>query len=668
MSTAVMTDHLPAANVQRILTVLMLISAPHFARLPLWASLLVIGICAWRWQAAQRTWAMPPRLLRSVLAIAGFAGVYAQFGTLNGHYAGVALLVLMLAMKLTEMTRRRDYLLVIYLSYFLLITHFLFSQEMLMLPVLFLGALAITMVLIDVNHPHSLLPARQTLRLSARLLLQALPLMLVFFVLFPRIPGPLWGFPSDAGAGVTGLSDSMEPGAISSLSQSDAVAFRVRFSGPAPPRRDLYWRGPVFEYFNGRAWLPGAWAEVPRPVTVSQQGPAIDYEIQMEPHGHKWVLPLDLPIGPWPADVAMGPDLVVRQRRNIIEKQLFQLRSILDYQADVKLPLSVRQRNLLLPALANPRTRALAQSWRDQLGDDRRIIQAALSLFRNEAFSYTLRPPRLLDDQPIDQFLFSTRAGFCEHYASSFAYLMRAADIPARVVTGYQGAEANGDYHIVRQFDAHAWTEVWLPGEGWVRVDPTAAVATERIELGLGGALPSGESLPALARMNRDALINLRLRWDQVNALWNRWVLAYGPELQQRFLGAIGLPGLRALLLSLTFGTVLLLLIIGIMVNRGHRALAQRDPILKEWQRFVRKLNKAGLQALPQEGPRDLSRRVSADRPEWASAVEPIARLYIRLRYASQKPDPQLFARLRQRVRRFPKLPNESPTSHPAAR
>ncbi len=655
MNPSARMDHLPARSVLRILLMLFILVAPHLPRLPLWLSALILGLGIWRGLAALKTWAMPPKLLRNLLTLVVFTGVYVQYGTLNGHHAGVALLAAMLALKLTEMIHRRDYLVVVYLSYFLLITHFLFSQDMHMILLLMIGAIAITSVLIDVNHPQAALPLRQSLRLSARMSLQAIPLMLLFFLLFPRIPGPLWGLPSDAGAGMTGLSNSMEPGQISHLGQSDEVAFRVRFDGPAPPRNQLYWRGPVFEFFNGRAWLPGSVLEFPRRISARFLSDPVAYEIQLEPHGERWLLGLDLPNQPLPPQSEIGPDLVLRQAQPVIDRQLVKLQSVLDYQVELELPLHVRNRNLALPGNSNPRSQALARQLRAEHGSEVAFLNAVLQRFRQQEYTYTLRPPLLRSSHTVDEFLFETRRGFCEHFASSFTFLMRAAGLPARIVTGYQGAEANADYHIVRQSDAHAWSEVWLPERGWLRVDPTGAVAPERIEFGLGAALPIGEPVPGLARMNRDTLFRLRLQWDRVNALWNRWVLAYGPELQDKLLASLGLPGLRALLLSLTLGTVLSLLLVGFLVSKRHRSAASQDPVLRLWRTYLRKLEKGGLDIDDAEGPQDLLQRLQQEKPQWHAGAEGITRLYIHLRYTRDQADPQLLLRLRRAIRRFPR-------------
>lgn len=649
---AAMTDHLPASKVVRILLVLLLIAGPHVARVPIWVSLLIIVIGVWRGVAAQRTWRMPQKWLRIVISVATFSAVWMQFGSLNGQLAGTTLLVAMLAVKLLEMTERRDYLVVIYLSYFVLVTHFLFSQEMAMAALMFAGALAITVVLIDINHPNGSLPLKSLGRMSGLLMLQALPLMVIFFILFPRIPGPLWGLPTDAGAGLTGLSDSMSPGDIGNLALSDEVAFRVRFSDKVPKRGEMYWRGPVFDFFDGQTWRAGAWNGIPRKLETEFLSEPIEYEIQLEAHGQKWLLALDLPTKPWLSGAKMGPDLVLTSRQKIIEKRLYLLKSATQYRADVDLPTLDNRRQRSLPN-NNPKTRELALGWKAKTERPLEVVSLALQHFRNQAFVYTLRPPLMRKPDNIDQFLFEAQRGFCEHYASAFTFLMRAAGIPARVVTGYQGGERNGDYYIIRQSDAHAWSEVWIENQGWLRVDPTAAVAPERVELGIGGALGFGEPVPGLARLNRNILLNLQLQLDQVNALWNRWVLAYGPELQQSFLAALGLPGMRTMLLSLTILSVLVLIGVNWMLNRANRLAVEADPVFVLWQSYLRKLTRAGFTVRDSEGPLQLQARLQALAPPWLMQTETINKLYVRLRYASQTPDSLLLKALQREIRSF---------------
>lgn len=650
-----MTDHLPHRSLLRLLAVLALVIAPHLLRLPVWESLTVAALLGWRGLASARQWSLPPRAIKLALAVAAFAGVYSVYGRVTGQNAGIALLVLMLALKLVEMRSRRDVMVVVFLMYFLLITHFLYSQELWTIAYLLLSAAAITAVLIDAHHPGGPLPLRTSLRMGGRMILQALPVMLLFFVLFPRIPGPLWGLPSDAGPSRTGLSDSMTPGDISSLIQSPEIAFRVRFHDAPPPKNRIYWRGPVFSVFYGRTWTQSA------EELISRQAPRIElegsartrYEITLEPMRNRWLFALDMPDPaqlPDPSRIERTGALVVD--KPIIERRLVRAVSAMRYRLEPELDERQRARHLQLPEGSNPRTVTLARSWREQGMDPARVVDAALSMFREQAFFYTLEPPRL-GRHTADEFLFDTRRGFCEHYASAFAVLMRAAGVPARVVTGYQGMEANafGDYYLVRQSDAHAWNEVWLADRGWVRVDPTSMVPPERIERSTLDALQSGalgDGLGLLQRMKYD----LEARWDLVNARWNEWVLGYGPEMQRQLLSRIGMDDLRRMILGLTIGVSAMLGLIGLFALRRAAPPRITERALLLWRRATRRLASFGYVQRADEGPRDFVQRVVAREPALAAPLHIVLDAYLRLRYAGER-NPELERALDTALRRI---------------
>ncbi len=629
----------PASAVTlQLLACLALVVLPHVTHLQPWVWLGFGGMTIWRAAAAIKYWAMPPRWLRLLLGLFAMIAVYIGYGSISGQQAGVALLILLLGMKLTELNSFRDHVVVALLAYFVLISQFLFSQELVMVLWLITGVWLVTATLLSISHPQSALPYKTSIRRSAILLLQAAPLMLIFFILFPRIPGPLWGLPSDAGAARSGLSNSMTPGDISHLASTDDVAMRVKFLGDVPRPEARYWRGPVFEYFDGRTWTPSS----PRgddlssaPIRLLTQDEVIEYEVTLEPHRERWLFTLDMPVSV-PSDAQIQHNALVLAKDKVIERRLYRASSSLDYQLAPVLHPVDRKRNLRLPGTSNPRTRELAKAWRAEGLDDASIVQEILTRFLEDEFVYTLEPP-LLGNHPIDEFLFDTRRGFCEHYASSFTFLMRAAGIPARIVTGYQGGELNalGDYYILYQSDAHAWSEVWLEGRGWVRIDPTGAVSPLRIEQGLQSALPVGEAMAlALARRHGEGLLrNLRLRWDWVNNSWYRWVLAYGPELQTDLMEKFGIKGWGQMILVLTLlgsgflGALGLILIWQI----GRRPVT--DPVLGIWQRFSRKLARLGLQRLPHEGPLDYRDRLLLSLPHQEAEIRQIAQRYLRLRY-----------------------------------
>ncbi len=650
-----MNEYLPLLTLWRLLAVLALTLLPHMARLPVWASLFIAGLIVWRGLAAYRQWRMPPPWLKFVVTALAFAGVMASFGRVSGQNAGTALLCVMAALKLLEFKGRRDVMIVVFLMYFMLVTHFLYSQELWTVAYLLVCVTAITALLVECQHRGALSP-RLTLRKGGVMVLQALPLMALLFVLFPRIPGPLWGLPADAGAARSGLSDRMSPGDISSLIQSAEIAFRVEFFDPPPAPAQRYWRGPVFDSFDGRSWEEALPTLVPGYAPALQLGGApIRYALTLEPHRARWLLALEMPAAATlPDDAFLGREGTLLARKNVIERRRYTLSSHPQFSLAADLAPRSQARYLRLPAGYNPRTAALAQRLRDAAATPADIVSAALRLFREQPFVYTLQPPALGRDS-VDDFLFATRRGFCEHYASAFTVLMRAAGIPARVVTGYQGGQLNeiGGYFVVRQSDAHAWSEVWLDGRGWVRVDPTAAVAPERIERSIEAALADRELLPSHLSARTRLRFYVEARWDWLNAQWNGWVLAYGPELQQEFLRRFGIGDLRGMILALTLlGTAMLAVLGGILLRQAAPART-RDRVLREWQRLSRRLARTGVAQRRDEGPRDYITRVRAQRPDLAAPLEDALAAYLSARYQVGDPRNSLeqLVAIRRRVR-----------------
>lgn len=641
----------------RLLVVLALVVLPHALHLPAWLGVLVAALGAWRYAAARRGLRLPPTWLRLLLTVATLIAIHGRYGTLLGRDAGAALLVAMLGLKLLELREPRDVYVAVFLGYFLVVVQFLYTQAPYMVLYL-LGVVALlTALLVDLNRQGGA-PLRDTLRLAGVMLGWALPLALVLFVLFPRISGPLWGLPNDAYSGMSGLSNEMAPGRISELSLSDAVAFRVAFDGPVPPPAQRYWRGPVFALTDGEHWRAAPASEQAAhaaPPPYSRLGAPLAYTVTLEAHNRDWLFALELP-ATVPAFARIGDDFELRSTAPVRERLRYRMASYPDYRTAAPGD-AERRRALQLPAAGNPRARALAAEWRARLGEPAAIVEAALALYRNEPFVYTLRPPRI-DEDFVDGFLFGTRRGFCEHYAASFAFLMRAAGVPARVVTGYQGGELNpvGNYLVVRQRDAHAWTEVWLGDRGWVRVDPTAAVAPERIERGIDLALQDEAGAVRFAPRQADWLAQLwrgsRDTWDAFNNRWNQWVLAYGPERQRALLSGLGFGGVSwqgvAAVLMTAAGALL-----GFVVMLGLKAQRRAtDVAARCYQAFCDKLARRGLARAAHEGPADYARRIGRARPELAHEVERISALYIALRYRTQAPERGL-ARLRREVRAF---------------
>lgn len=623
-------------NISWLLLALAMVAAPHVERLPLWVSISTGVLGLWRLYIAQRRLPLLSKWLLFSMLVAATAGIYLSYGSVFGRDAGVALLVLLIGLKLMEMNSLRDAVLMLFLGYFLVITNFLYSQTILAGLYMLLVVLAITAAWISCNRPSGAYPAKDMLHLAGTLLIQAVPLMVVLFLLFPRVQGPLWGLPQDAYSGITGLSDTMSPGSLSELSLSDAVAFRVKFDDPAPKASTLYWRGPVLWRFNGRTWFARKYYEVSKPPELQALDKPLRYTVTLEPHNRNWLFALDMP-GTSPPQAGITLDFQILSNAPVRNRMRYEMSSYLKYQTGADEDPAELQRALQFPRVSNPRARELAQSWRRSTDNNAAIINQALNLFRNDQFYYTLLPP-LLGENPVDEFLFDTKRGFCEHYASSFAFLMRAAGIPARIVTGYQGGELNaiGDYTIVRQADAHAWVEVWLKERGWVRIDPTAAVSPLRVEAGIAAAVPATDPLPLLVRQDYPWLRQARFVWDAMANDWNQWVLGYNPQRQAQFLTQLGMSEATwqnmAIALLVVAGLVVLVLA-GIILWRLRTA--PHDPVQKAYRKFCGKLAKDGLARRPAEGPQDYALRLAQTKPQQAEPIRSISELYIALRYGT---------------------------------
>ena len=620
----------------------LLVLLPHIGRIPLWISACFLAFAGWRVHAAWRgSTAAPSTWLIAGMSLLMLLGVFLSYGSIFGRLAGVALLVILSGMKLMETRGIRDAYVVVYLGYFLVVTNFLYSQSIPTGIYMFVVVWVLTATLVTLSTPSGALDLRARLRVAGAVLVQAVPVMLVLFILFPRVAGPLWGLPKDAAQARSGLSSSMSPGMISQLTLSDEVAFRVKFDGDPPPAAALYWRGPVLWATDGLTWRTGFSRKSSAPLEMEKRGPPIDYVVTIEPHQQRWLFGLDIP-ATIPSGAVMTSDYQLHAGKLVRERFRYRVRSYTDYILP-NLAGGESQRGLQLPENAHPRARAMAAKWRRELPDDAAIVDQALAFYRQQPFFYTLNPP-LLNGDTVDEFLFETRRGFCEHFSASFTVLMRASGIPARVVTGYQGGELNplGDYMIVRQRDAHAWTEVWLEGRGWVRVDPTAAVSPDRIERGMDATIPPTIGA-GLIQIRPSAPVQrfwkqVRRGWDSVNNSWNQWVLGYGPGRQRQFLANFGIDAedLSELVFGLVFTLSAGMALVAIYL---FRTPGSSDRVLRHYLRFCRKLSKLGISRNDYEGPKDFADRASAQFPQLATQIHNITDTYISLRYAGHISD-----------------------------
>ena len=610
--------------------------APHVRYLPIWISGAFLICAAWRFEIERRRRALPRPWIRVILALAGFLGVYASYVSVSGVGPGSALLAIMAALKLLETRKRRDQFVLLFISIFLVMASLLREQFVWSLPYLLL-AVVLTMTAwlrMSLANDGSETSVKQSFKIGSRLILYAAPLMLAMWVLFPRIATPFWAIPVDTSSATSGIGDRMSPGDISSLSLSNAVAFRVKFEGRVPEPKDQYWRGLVLDQFDGRSWTASEPSPHPNArEEFSVDGDPVRYQVTMEATRQRWVFALDIPVSWSRREIFMGPDFRLAKEQPIDQRMAYEAISYTQYRINPNLTEWSRSRYTQLASGRNPETVELAQHMRQSAGSDELFVDAVLSKFHNEEYFYTLEPPAL-GSNPVDRFLFDTKRGFCEHYASAFAVMMRAVNIPSRIVLGYQGGELNplGSYLIVRQADAHAWTEVWLPNRGWHRVDPTGAVAPERIESGVAGAMMSGIGASWGLSSPIAWLHSVGLTWDALNAKWNDWILGYGPDQQESFLEWLGMdePNWQKMLLTLTILVTAIVGIISIILMMRYRPPPEdRAAIL--YRKFTQK---AGLLPNCGETPQSYAIRLGENRQEIAADANRITEQYLLARYA----------------------------------
>jgi len=623
----------PLRGLRWVVIALAVAVVPHVRFLPGWVDLLLVSVMAWRTVADARGWPLPPKWLRVAVTVAATAVVLGTYRTLNGIEAGTAFLVLMAGVKLLETRSARDLTVLLFIAWFLIFAALLRSQGLPQLPWLAASAVLTTSALLRVHAGSAGDSTRAVVTRTLALTAQALPLAVALFLLFPRLPGPFWGLSTSESAR-TGLGDEMTPGDVSELSASGDVAFRVRFFTALPPPEERYWRGPVLHEFDGRSWRRPR-AQVFPAQEVRFSGPAVDYQITLEPHARRWLLALDLP-SQWPEREAFPAyDFVLLAPQPINTVTAYRLRSHTHYLAGAQLPLSLRRKDTSLPEAGNPRAVALGRALAARNAAPEGVVRDLLQFFRSQPFEYTMLPPRLAHD-PVDEFLFSTRKGFCEHYASAFTVVMRAAGVPARVVTGYQGGEFNpyGGYLIVRQSDAHAWSEVWLDGKGWVRVDPTAAVAPQRIRRGLIDAVAAAEPVPGRLRESNALWLQLELNWDVVNDFWNERIVRFNAQSQFDLLRKLGVedPDWPALGLGLAASLAAFFVALSMYLGWKYRRPALDWPA-RLHAVVVRRLRRRALTMGSTEGPVAFLERAAGTCPDLAAELREVRRLYVALRY-----------------------------------
>ncbi|MFY0677183.1 MAG: DUF3488 domain-containing transglutaminase family protein [Neptuniibacter sp.] len=610
---------------------------PHLSHLPIWVPLLLVFCIGWRSMVFLGRWSFPKWYVRAALVLLSAVAVVVSYKSGGGISSTVALLVTGFGLKSLEMYKKRDALVVIFVAYLVSATAFLFNQSILMAVYVFIALLVCTTSLLTINLRKEVkfsVPLRRT----ALLVLPAIPLMLVLFILVPRI-GPLWQMGLDTSAAKTGLSEQMSPGDITQLTRSAEIAFRVSFDGVAPGQEQLYWRAIVLNDFDGRTWYndtpPPDLKAVPSGSNITNA--PIEYELILEASDRKYIPVLEQ-LAQLPSGLKLNSDLTLSAPVKLGQRSQYRLKSNLVDKIQTGGHLLSHSRQLILPE-GNDRAKRLARRWWQETGDKNAYLNKLLQKFNRE-FVYTLKPARL-GLNPIDQFLFQTQEGFCGHFSSATAFMLRAVGIPARVVTGYQGGELNPfeNYLLVRQYDAHAWVEYWTEQSGWIRVDPTAYVAPERVERPSDEVLSNEEQFLAdnpflsTAILNKGLLSAIRLRMEAVNYGWQRWVLGYHHQ-QNSFLSEIFgqiTPLKLALFLLIPFAVVIAATTI--MILRTNLP-PRMDPVDRAVKNLSDHLHKQGLQRKPGETVLNYCKRVAEIREEIAALLIQIGFLYEQIRYA----------------------------------
>jgi len=631
---------IPRNSLAWLLTAQIVVLLPHLPRLPFWVSVLWLGCALWRVQIQRMRWGYPGPLLKTLGIAAITAGVWFTERTLIGLDAAVMLLLLLFMFKLLEMRNPRDAIVVIYLGFFIIATAFLFDQSILLTLYQLFSLLVLVAALVGLQQTAGRNDPSRALRTGSVLLLQAVPLMVVLFLFFPRI-GPLWSVDTPGGSATTGLAESMSPGDIADLARSGELAFRVSFEGPIPAHETLYWRALTLASFDGRSWSHLDFASRAEPRDWQPIGEPVRYQVTTRATQQPWVFSLR---GATSDDerLVLTRDFLLRARRPLSETTSYSATSYLQSLLEPQDLTAMQQRlYTLLPEEVDPRSRAFAAQLRAEYADDAELIQALLRHFNQEPFFYTLRPGPL-GVNTNDEFLFDTRRGFCAHFAGAMAFVLRAAGIPARIIAGYQGGEINpaGNYVLVHQFDAHAWVEAWLPGQGWISVDPTYQVAPERIERGIQQALEGEgsfleDSPLAAARYRNISWINTaRLRWDDINFQWQLRVLGFQADRQsgffQRWLGTTDWQRIGAILVICA---ALVMIPLALWILRPGRL--PRDPRRRAWARLDRRLQRLGLQAMRGEGPRAWQARLDQALPGSRRQIEAFFDEYVQQTYAN---------------------------------
>jgi transglutaminase-like putative cysteine protease len=640
-----------------LLAIQVFILVPHFVTAPIWIAVVWVMVAVWRWRIFQGAWNYPSKTKKTLLVAVCCGGLFLSLGASFRFESMVSLLLIGFILKLLELKNRKDFVLLIFIALFILAAQFIEFNHFL---AAFYGLGCLTLLcatLMQLYKDSVGQSVWQDIRASFYILLQAIPFMIILFVVVPRI-GSFWAVPSPQQS-KTGMSDSMSPGDFTELMESNELAFRVSFVGETPAREKLYWRSLVFSFFDGRRWSQSREQKAGNHFNqannklqshLEHKGKPIEYTLIAEASGQPWLYSLAAPKR-WPENLGFARDMRLFSFEPVNERMSYRITASLDYQLNEISPEELEQ-NKLIPKNGNIKTRERAAEWLAETGSPEKLIEKIFAYY-NQSFFYTLKPPALGVDV-VDDFLWNSRQGFCEHFSSSFVFFMRAAGVPARVVVGYQGGDISSvDGSLtVRQRDAHAWAEVWLDGRGWVMFDPTAAVAPQRIQKGIEQSL-SATDRQLLAKpfgSSIKVLLLMREQWDAVNLTWVQWVMNYDSSQQasllERVLGEVSPMRIAVLVAATGSGFGILLFAVLILRNR-QRYLPETSLI---YLLLCKKLKVCGFSPLASETPRHFSERVILSRPELSPALGELMDLYEQLSYGD---NPEVATRLRKAVKNF---------------
>jgi len=630
-------DKLPAGSFLAASFALAFAASMLFGETAFWSIGTLYACIAVRIVLRTFDWPLPSQALKLFILAIGSASVLASYGSIVGIEAGLGILVILVALKLLETNSLRDFQVLVLLGYFLALCDLFFVQDLAHWLYIAVIVAVLTIALVR-NHQGS--GTFRSVRVGFTIALQALPIIVLLYLFFPRIYGGFRIRFSNATQSSNAMSDRMEPGSIASLALHHGRAFRVRFpDGNMPSEAELYWRGVVLWRGEGLTWVRSGQGLSPDRLRQSN-GPEIHQQIILEPHGETWLFALDRPSrNPIPGGANFEAGGCLRTLRAIVFPLAYDAYSRLENH-ETWIPADQRRMATLQPSNVSPEVQALVESWRAGGADPHLVIRRALNFFRTNGFQYTLTPGVYSTNNALDDFLFRRRIGFCEHYAGAFATLMRIAGLPSRVVLGYHGGSFDGNLVEVNQADAHAWCEVWLKDEGWERVDPTSVIAPDRINQGMEWYLARAQaSLPGKAGTASTGASwwrwadGARLVWDNLSYQWDLRVMNYDTDEQRTLLATLGLAGHDWNRLLFGLGAIIAILLgaIGLFITRPSRR--QEDPAVQCFGHFCRLLAKVGITREPWEGPLDYSNRAARERPTEAEHILKVGDLYTRARY-----------------------------------